>query len=124
VSVRGAGSGNVMILWGWDTNGTTGAHAGGGAGPAWEAGTGRTWGGRARVRVGVDGWVGRLVGWFDLWVKVIDQCIHHPMEYSDSICIYVCLYIYIESEYSISYSTIIFFPTLILNLSIPFLILL
>jgi hypothetical protein len=41
--------------------------------PVWEVGTGGTRGGRTRVWVGVAGSVGRLTGWFDLWVQVIDQ---------------------------------------------------
>jgi hypothetical protein len=48
------------------------------AGPAREAGVGGTRGGWARMRVGVAGSVGRLVGWFDLWVQVMDEWIHHP----------------------------------------------
>jgi hypothetical protein len=27
----------------------------------------------------VDGSVGLLAGWFDLWVQVMDQWVHHPM---------------------------------------------
>jgi hypothetical protein len=43
------------------------------AGPMWEAGAGETQGGWARVRVRVAGLIGRLTGWFDLWIQVIDQ---------------------------------------------------
>jgi hypothetical protein len=61
----GVGLGRVAILRGRDANETTGAGVGG------------TRGGWARMRVGVVGSVGRLVGWFDLWVQVVDQWIHH-----------------------------------------------
>jgi hypothetical protein len=74
----GVGPGHMAILRGWDTNETTGARAGGGVGPTREAGVGGTRGRRARMRVAVAGSVGRLTGWFDLWVQVMDQWIHHP----------------------------------------------
>jgi hypothetical protein len=44
-------------------------------GRAQEAGRGLR--GRARLRVGVAGSVDRLAGWFNLWVHVMDQWIHH-----------------------------------------------
>jgi hypothetical protein len=59
-SARGVGQGRVAILRERDVNGTAGARAGGGAGPAQEAGVGRTQGGQARVRVGVAGSIDRL----------------------------------------------------------------
>jgi hypothetical protein len=62
--VCGAGPGHVAILRGQDANGTAGAR--------------RTRGGWARVQVGVAGLVGRLTDWFDLWVQVMDEWIHHP----------------------------------------------
>jgi hypothetical protein len=56
----GVEPGRVAILWGQDANGTAGVCTGGGAGPAREAGTGRTQGGRAHTCVSRGGWVGRL----------------------------------------------------------------
>jgi hypothetical protein len=52
------------------------ARAGGGQG----AQSGRTGdSAQACTRGGVDGSVSRLAGWFDLWVQVMDQLVHHPM---------------------------------------------
>jgi hypothetical protein len=59
-----------------------------GWGPVREAGTGGTQGGRAHVWVGVAGSIGRLVGWFDLWVQVVDQWIHHSRWYIYIWCYY------------------------------------
>jgi hypothetical protein len=61
-----------------------------GAGPMREAGAGGTRGGRARVRVRVAESIGRLAGWFDVWVQVMDQWIHHPR--------YIYIYIYIYNN--------------------------
>jgi hypothetical protein len=52
----GAGPGCMAILRGRDANGTSGACAGGGAGPVREVGTGETQGACASQ----GGWVGRL----------------------------------------------------------------
>jgi hypothetical protein len=48
------------------------------AGPVQEARAGGTQGGRARMCVRVARSVGRLTGWFDLWVQVI-----HTYEYTN-----------------------------------------
>jgi hypothetical protein len=54
------------------------ARVGGVARPVQEVEAGGTQGRWARMRVGVAGSVCQLTGWFDLWVQVMDQCIHHP----------------------------------------------
>jgi hypothetical protein len=86
----GVGPGCVVILWGQDAW----QHCGGkmrgdtvGAGRKWDRGRlhgrqdGACVGGRHRrvcAQVGVARSVGQLIDWFDLWVQVMDQLIHHP----------------------------------------------